>query len=40
MKSCYSFEDSGTDRQNRFQNVLSKSKTFQMIYDMPIKAEN
>ena len=38
MKSSYSFEDRGTDRQNKFRNVLSK--TFQMIYDTPIKAEN
>ena len=38
MKSSYSFEDRGTDRQNRFQNVLTK--TFQMIYDMNTKAEN
>ena len=36
--SNYSFENRGTDRRNRFQNVLSK--TFQMIYDTPIKAEN
>ena len=27
-----------TDRRNLFRNVLSK--TFQMIYDTPIKAEN
>ena len=27
-----------TDRRNRFRNVLSK--TFRMIYDTPIKAEN
>ena len=27
-----------TDGGNRFRNVLSK--TFQMIYDMPIEAEN
>ena len=42
MKARYSFEDRGTDRrtdgQNRFRNVLLK--TFQMIYDTPIKAEN
>ena len=38
MNSSYSFEDSGTDRRNRFQNVLTK--TFQMIYDTPTKAEN
>ena len=37
-KSSYSFEDRGTDRQNRFRNVLSK--TFQMIYDTPNKSEN
>ena len=39
MKSRYSFEDrgTGTDRRNRFRNVLSK--TFQIIYDTPIKAE-
>ena len=38
-KSRYSFEDRSTDRQTlRVQNVLSK--TFQMIYDTPIKAEN
>ena len=41
-KSKYSFEDRGadrrTDRQNRFQNV--HSKTFQMIYDTPTKFEN
>ena len=30
--------DAQTDGQNRFRNVLSK--TFQMIYDTPIKAEN
>ena len=39
MKSSYSFEDRGTDRQtdrrNRFRNVLSK--TFRMIYDTPTK---
>ena len=28
----------GTDGRNQFQNVLSK--TFQMIHDMPTKAEN
>ena len=38
MKSRYLFEDSGTDRRNRFNNLISK--TFQMIYDTPIKAEN
>ena len=37
MKSRYSIEDCGTDGQNRFWNVLSK--TFQMIYDTPTKAE-
>ena len=37
MKSTYSFEDRGTDRRNWFWNVVSK--TFQMIYDTPIKAE-
>ena len=31
IKSHYSFEDRGTDRQNRFRNVLSK--TFQIMYD-------
>ena len=38
MKSRYWFEDCGTDRRNRFQNVLSK--TFQMIYDTPNIDEN
>ena len=38
MKSSYSFEDRGTDKENQFLNVLSK--TFQMIYDTPIKAED
>ena len=38
MKSRYWFEDRGTDRLNRFRNVLSK--TIQMIYDTPNKAEN
>ena len=38
MKSRYSFEDCGTDRRNQFRNA--HSKTFQMIYDTPIKAEN
>ena len=41
-KSHYSFEVCGTykqtDSRNRFRNVLSK--TIQMIYDVPIKAEN
>ena len=45
MKSRYSFEDCGTERQaegqtdewNQFRNVLSNK--FQMIYDTPIKAE-
>ena len=36
--SRYSFEDRGTDRRNLFRNVLSK--TFQMLYDTLIKAEN
>ena len=38
MKSRYSFEDRGTDRRNRFRNVLSK--TFRMIYGTHTKAEN
>ena len=40
MKSNSSFEDCCTNRYrlNRFRNVLSK--TFQMIYDTPTKAEN
>ena len=38
MKSSYSFEDRGTDRRNRFRNVISM--TFRMIYDTPTKAEN
>ena len=38
MKSSYSFEDRGTDRRNRFRNVLSK--TFRMIHDTPTKDEN
>ena len=33
----YSFEDRGTDGQNRFRIV--PSMTFQMIYDTPTKAE-
>ena len=37
MKSRYSFEDRGTDGQNLFRNVLSK--TFQ-IYNTPVKDEN
>ena len=37
-KASYSFEDRGTDRRNRFRNVLLK--TFQIIYDTPTKAEN
>ena len=36
--SRYSFQYRGTDRRNRFWNVLSK--TFRMIYDTPIKTEN
>ena len=38
MKASYSFEDRGTDRQNQFRYVLSK--TFRMIYDTTTKAEN
>ena len=38
MKSRYSLEYHGTDRRNRFRNVLSK--TFRMMYDTPTKAEN
>ena len=34
----FSTNDRGTDRRNRFQNVLSK--TFEMIQDTPTKAEN
>ena len=37
MKPSNSFEDRGTDRQT---DGIDLSKTFQMIYDTPVKAEN
>ena len=52
MKSRYSFEDRGTDRQTAIRSKIVVqtdrrnlfrnvlSKTFRMIYDTPTKAEN
>ena len=41
MKSSYSFEDRGTDRQTEsISECTVLSKTFRMNYDTPTKAEN
>ena len=39
-KSRYSLEDRGTDRPTESISECTLSKTFQMIYDTTIKAEN